>query len=63
MFKVILTAPTLCLYDMNKEYKDTYDFKTKPSPRQVELLQRKFALVNNTELDSITIDIIESKEC
>ena len=59
MYKVILTAPTLCYYGQDSLYKGTYDYETKPNPRQIDLLQRQFALEHNTELASITVNIVE----
>lgn len=61
MYTVILTAPSLCLLGQKKEIKEDFKFNKKPSYREVELLQRKFALKYNIELDMIAIDIVFKK--
>lgn len=57
MYTVILTAPSLCLFTMNPVIKEEIKIAGKPSPRDIDLMCREFALRENVELDSITIDI------
>ena len=57
MYTVILTAPSLCLFTMKPEIKEEIKVPNKPTPRDIEILTRDFALRHNVELDSIAIDI------
>lgn len=57
MYTVILTASTLCLLGQDSEYKEEHKFVGKPTFRDIELLQRQFALKYGVELDVIQIDL------
>ena len=61
MYTIILTAPSLCLFTMQPTIVEEIDFNRKPSPRDVDILSREFALKHNVELDSIQINIIKKE--
>ena len=47
MYTVILTAPSLCLFTMKPEIKEETKVPNKPTPRDIEILTRDFALRHN----------------
>lgn len=57
MYTVILTASTLCLFGQEPEFREEFKFVGKPTFREIEVLQRKFALAHKVELDAIQIDV------
>lgn len=57
MFTVSLTAQSLCLYGMKPVITESYNFKTKPTFKEVDLLKRQFSLNNKVELDMIKINV------
>ena len=53
MYKIILTAPSLCLFGMPDEIVETYRIKVKPTIPIVDRITRDFALKHSVELDNI----------
>lgn len=53
MYKIILTAPSLCLPGMPPEIVETYNIKVKPTIPIVNRFIHEFCLKHSVELDSI----------
>lgn len=57
MYKIILTAPSLCLPGMPPEIVETYRIKVKPTIPVVDRFIHYFCLKYSVELDSILITV------